>query len=349
MAGMNISSYKDAGVNVDAGNELVSRIKQMVNGTFQPPKRCWDVLGGVGGFSGLFSLDWKRFSEPILVSGCDGVGTKLKISQLVNKHETIGIDLVAMCVNDLLVYGATPLFFLDYLATGRLDVELGETIISGIVAGCKQAGCALLGGETAEMPGMYVDGEYDLAGFVVGVVDKPLIIDGSKIIEGDVIIGLASSGIHSNGYSLVRKLLSQDEIVSMSDTLLTPTKIYHFIPEIAMTMEIKGMAHITGGGFIDNIPRILPSGTGAAIEKGTWHVHEIFNLLQQKGNIAEHEMYRTFNMGIGMVIIVSPFAVDEMMQRLQALGEEAFVIGKVVKGEGVSIGGGKWREVTLAS
>ncbi len=342
MAGMSISSYKDAGVNIDAGNELVQRIKRMVGGTFQPqtqktPKRCWDVLAGVGGFSGLFSLDWKRFQEPILVSGCDGVGTKLKISQLVNKHETIGIDLVAMCVNDLLVYGATPLFFLDYLAVGKLDVEIGEAIISGIVAGCKQAGCALLGGETAEMPGMYPDGEYDLAGFVVGVVDKPLIIDGSKIIEGDVVIGLASSGIHSNGYSLVRKLLSQDEIISMSDTLLTPTKIYHSIPEIAMSMEIKGMAHITGGGFIDNIPRILPSGTGVSIQKGSWHIHEIFNLLQQKGDIAEYEMYRTFNMGIGMVMIVSALATDEMMQRLQASGEEAFILGRVVKGEGVSI------------
>ncbi|MDI6781768.1 MAG: phosphoribosylformylglycinamidine cyclo-ligase [bacterium] len=333
-----ISSYKDAGVNIDAGNELVKRIKHMVPGTFQSPKRCWDVLSGVGGFSGLFNLDWKRFSEPILVSGCDGVGTKLKISQLVNKHETIGIDLVAMCVNDLLVYGATPLFFLDYLATGKLDVESAEAIISGIVDGCKQAGCALLGGETAEMPGMYPDGEYDLAGFVVGVVDKPLIIDGSKIIEGDVVIGLASSGIHSNGYSLVRKLLSRDEIISMSDTLLTPTKIYHFIPEIAMAIEIKGMAHITGGGFIDNIPRILPAGTGVCIKKGSWHIHEIFNLLQQKGEIPEHEMYRTFNMGIGMVIIVSSFVADEMMQRLQASGEKAFIIGKVVKGEGVSIG-----------
>jgi phosphoribosylformylglycinamidine cyclo-ligase len=335
MAGMNISSYKDAGVDVDAGNELVQRIKSMVTGTFQPPKRCWDVLSGVGGFSGLLKLDWQKFSEPILVSGCDGVGTKLKIAQLANKHETIGIDLVAMCVNDLLVYGATPLFFLDYIATGKLDIDVAEKIISGMVDGCKQARCALLGGETAEMPGMYMNGEYDLAGFVVGVVDKQLIIDGSKIIEGDVVIGLASSGIHSNGYSLVRKLLSHDEIISMSDTLLMPTKIYHFIPEIAFEMEIKGMAHITGGGFIDNIPRILPTDIGVCIEKGSWHIHEIFNLLQQKGNISEQEMYRTFNMGIGMVMIVSPLVAGKIMQRLQTTGEEAFVIGKVVKREGV--------------
>lgn len=328
MAGI---TYRDAGVNIDAGNEFIQRIKRMVPGTFQSPKRCWDVLGGVGGFSGLLKLDWQRFSEPILVSGCDGVGTKINIAQLVNKHDTIGIDLVAMCVNDLLVYGATPLFFLDYLATGKLDVDTAEAIISGIVTGCKQAGCALLGGETAEMPGMYKDGEYDLAGFVVGVVDKPLIIDGSKITEGDVVIGLASSGIHSNGYSLVRKLLSEEELISMSDILLAPTKIYHFLPEIAKAMEIKGMAHITGGGFIDNIPRILPPDTGVDIEKGTWHIHEIFNLLQQKGNITEIEMYRTFNMGIGMVMVVSPYIAEEIEQSLQLLGEEAFRIGRIVK------------------
>ncbi|MFH1096113.1 MAG: phosphoribosylformylglycinamidine cyclo-ligase [Candidatus Desantisbacteria bacterium] len=330
-------SYQDAGVNIDAGNEFVQRIKTMVTGTFQPPKRCWDVLSGVGGFSGLLKLDWQRFSEPILVSGCDGVGTKLKISQLVNKHDTIGIDLVAMCVNDLLVYGATPLFFLDYIATGKLDVAVAEAIVSGIVTGCKQAGCALLGGETAEMPGMYSGGEYDLAGFVVGVVDKPLIIDGSKIIEGDIVLGLASSGIHSNGYSLVRKLLNQEELVSMSDVLLAPTKIYHFIPEIAEEFEIKGMAHITGGGFIDNIPRILPESMGVNIEKGSWHIHEIFNLLQQKGNVPEIEMYRTFNMGIGMVMIVAPAVADEIIQRIRNLGEDIFTIGEVIKGEGVSM------------
>lgn len=336
MAQMSIS-YQDAGVNIDAGNEFVQRIKTMVTGTFQPPKRCWDVLSGVGGFSGLLKLDWQRFSEPILVSGCDGVGTKLKISQLVNKHDTIGIDLVAMCVNDLLVYGATPLFFLDYIATGKLDVAVAEAIVSGIVTGCKQAGCALLGGETAEMPGMYSGGEYDLAGFVVGVVDKPLIIDGSKIIEGDIVLGLASSGIHSNGYSLVRKLLNQEELVSMSDVLLAPTKIYHFIPEIAEEFEIKGMAHITGGGFIDNIPRILPESMGVNIEKGSWHIHEIFNLLQQKGNVPEIEMYRTFNMGIGMVMIVAPAVADEIIQRIRNLGEDIFTIGEVIKGEGVSM------------
>ncbi len=330
-------SYQDAGVNIDAGNDFVQRIKTMVTGTFQPPKRCWDVLGGVGGFSGLFRLDWQKFKEPVLVSGCDGVGTKLKISQLVHKHDTIGIDLVAMCVNDLLVYGATPLFFLDYIATGKLEMEVAEAIVKGIVAGCKQAGCALLGGETAEMPGMYSDGEYDLAGFVVGVVDKPLIIDGSKIVEGDVVLGLASSGIHSNGYSLVRKLLNQDELVSMSDVLLAPTKIYHFIPEIAREFEIKGMAHITGGGFIDNIPRILPCSMGVNIEKGSWTIHEIFNLLQQKGNIPEIEMYRTFNMGIGMVMIVAPVVADEMIQRIRDLGEEIFTIGRVIRGEGVNI------------
>jgi len=336
MAEMSIS-YQDAGVNIDAGNELVQRIKRMVAGTFQSSKRCWDVLGGVGGFSGLLKLDWQRFSEPILVSGCDGVGTKLSISQLVNKHDTIGIDLVAMCVNDLLVYGATPLFFLDYIATGKLDVEVAEAIISGIVDGCKQAGCALLGGETAEMPGMYSDGEYDLAGFVVGVVDKPLIIDGSKIVEGDIVLGLASSGIHSNGYSLVRKLLNQDELVSMNDILLAPTKIYHFIPEIAGEFEIKGMAHITGGGFIDNISRILPCSMGVNIEKGSWHIHDIFNLLQQKGNISEIEMYRTFNMGIGMIMIVAPEIVDNIIQRVRSLGEDIFTIGRVIMGEGVNI------------
>ncbi len=288
-------TYKQAGVDISKGNALVKKIKK-----FAP---------AIGFFSGFYPLDTKKYKNPVLVSSSDGVGTKLKLAFLLNKHDTVGIDLVAMNVNDIITCGAKPIFFLDYYACSKLDLKVAEPVIKGINEGCRQADCVLLGGETAEMPGFYQQGEYDLAGFAVGIVEKDKIIDGSKIKPGDIIIGLPSSGLHSNGFSLVRKIFSEKELVKYGKELLTPTRIY--VQEVLFALRsslfaIKGIAHITGGGFLDNIPRILPKNCQARIYKKTWRVPEVFRLIQKKGKIPEKEMFRVFNMGIGMVIIVDP-------------------------------------------
>ncbi|WP_459168597.1 phosphoribosylformylglycinamidine cyclo-ligase [Natronospora cellulosivora (SeqCode)] len=333
-------NYKDAGVDIEAGNKTVSMIKKDVESTFTK-----GVLTGLGGFGGLFAPDLKDYEEPVLVSGTDGVGTKLKVAFMMDKHDTIGIDLVAMCVNDILAQGAKPLFFLDYLGTGKLEPEKAAEVVKGIAEGCKQSGSSLIGGETAELPDFYQKGEYDLAGFSVGIVDKKNIITGENIKAGDKIIGLASSGIHSNGYSLVRKILFEiagykydqhleelDEVLGIE--LLKPTKIYvKSVLELINNFEIKGIAHITGGGFIENIPRILPKGLAASVKKGSWPIHEIFKLLQEKGKVVEKEMYRTFNMGIGMVLIVPEDECDEILKIANELGEKAYIIGEVLENE----------------
>lgn len=335
------NAYKNAGVDIEAGYEAVSRMKKHVQKTMRQ-----GVMSGLGGFGGMFDLTTTNVKEPVLVSGTDGVGTKLMLAFQMDKHDTIGVDAVAMCVNDIVVQGAEPLFFLDYIACGKAVPERIENIVKGIATGCEQAGCALIGGETAEMPGMYDIHEYDLAGFTVGVVDKPQIITGENIKEGDVLIGLASSGIHSNGYSLVRKIVS-DAKLSLHETyadfqrplgeeLLEPTRIY-VKPLLALLKEVQvnGMAHITGGGFIENIPRMLPEGLGACIEKGTWPVLPIFDFLQKHGNIKEEEIYNIFNMGIGMVIAVSEQDVEKSMKLLKEQGEQPHIIGHVRAGEGV--------------
>jgi phosphoribosylformylglycinamidine cyclo-ligase len=331
------SLYAQAGVDIDKANELVKRIRPMVSSTF---KR--GVLTEIGGFAGLFALDIDRYHEPVLVSSTDGVGTKIKIANLCNMHETIGIDLVAMCVNDILVCGAKPLFFLDYFATGKLDPEKATYIIKGITDGCKEADCSLIGGETAEMPGLYEENDYDLAGFVVGVVDRDKIIDGSEIGVGHVMIGLASTGLHSNGFSLVRKICFEklglavsDKVpeigeLSLGEVLLTPTKIYSgTIDYLLKQQRITGMVHITGGAFLENIPRILPKSCRAVIKKGSWPTPPIFHFLQEKGNISEEEMFRTFNCGIGMVLIVPEADVKDLLFQTRALDEQAFVIGHI--------------------
>jgi phosphoribosylformylglycinamidine cyclo-ligase len=327
-------------VDIAAGNEAVVRMKKHVQKTFRP-----EVLTELGGFGALFGLNKDKYEEPVLVSGTDGVGTKLKIAFAMDKHDTIGIDAVAMCVNDVVVQGAEPLFFLDYLACDKVVPEKIEAIVKGIADGCLQAGCSLIGGETAEMPGMYSEGEYDIAGFTVGIVDKKKIIDGSTIAPGDVILGFASSGVHSNGFSLVRKLLLQDKGYSLQDevaelggklgdTLLAPTKIY-VKPILAMLekVTIKGMAHITGGGFLENIPRVLPEGVNAQIEYGSWPILPIFKLLQQSGNVSNNDMFRTFNMGIGMVLIVPAEQADEAIRLAEENGEKAYRLGTVTPGE----------------
>ena len=331
-------NYKDAGVNIDEGNKLVKMIKPIAKTTLTA-----NVLEGIGGFAGLFEI--KNYKNPVLISSTDGVGTKLKIAFMMDKHDTVGIDLVAMCVNDVIVTGAKPLFFLDYFATGKLKSETAVEVIKGIAEGCKIAGCALIGGETAELPGFYKEGEYDLAGFCVGIAEKEELIDTKLIKEGDAIIGLASSGIHSNGYSLVRKIFFEKNNFSvkdfipelgmnLGDALLTPTKIYVKSIEALKELKIKGMAHITGGGFIDNIPRILRKSIAAKINKGSWKIPTIFNLIQRLGDIEEREMYRTFNMGIGMVVIVDPSDVDKALEKLNGIGEKAYVIGEIVESEG---------------
>jgi len=333
-------SYKESGVDIDAGNEFVKRIKPVVRKTFRP-----EVLTDLGGFGGLFSIDKDKYKNPILVSGTDGVGTKLKIAFLMDKHDTIGIDLVAMCANDVAVSGAEPLFFLDYYAMGKLDLKKSEEIIKGIAEGCKQAGCALIGGETAEMPGFYDKNEYDLAGFVVGIVDKYKIIDGKTIKTGDAVIGVASSGLHSNGYALARKLLLDKLKLKVTDhvkefnctvgeELLKPTRIYvKTILELIKEYEIKGISHITGGGFTDNIPRILPKGTSISVKKGSWPIQPIFKYMQSKRDIDEKEMYRTFNMGIGLVMVVNDKDSEKVIKKLETLGEKAYIIGEVVDGK----------------
>lgn len=332
-------AYKQAGVDIAAGNEAVERMKKHVKKTFRP-----GVLTDLGGFGALFGLDKDKYEEPVLVSGTDGVGTKLKLAFAMDKHDTIGVDAVAMCVNDIVVQGAEPLFFLDYLACGKIVPEKIEAIVKGIADGCLQAGCALIGGETAEMPGMYGEGEYDIAGFAVGVVDRRKMIDGSAIRPGDAVIGLASSGVHSNGFSLVRKLLLEDKGWSLGqripeldgalgEVLLTPTKIYvRTILSLLRETTIKGMAHVTGGGFIENIPRVLPEGADVVIEEGSWPVPPIFKVLREAGNVAHDDMFRTFNMGIGMVLIVPEEEAGRTIGRAQALGEGAYRIGTVTEG-----------------
>jgi len=329
-------TYKDAGVDIDAGNRFVDLIKPLVKETSRP-----EVLTDLGGFGGLFSLNSSKYKRPTLVAATDGVGTKLKLAFLLDKHDTVGIDLVAMCVHDIIVQGAEPLFFLDYLATGKLAPEASVEIVKGIAEGCKQAGCALLGGETAEMPGMYGGGEYDLAGFSVGVVDNDNIIDGSSITNGDKIIGLASTGLHSNGYSLARKIFL-DELKldlkskpaqldkSLGEELLSPTRIYvKSILNLMRDFEIKGIAHITGGGLLENLPRVLPKMCKAVIDRNSWDKPAIFEMLREGGNIPEEEMYRTFNYGIGMTIVVSATDVDDIIGRLAGLGEKAYLIGEI--------------------
>ncbi|MCG8472941.1 MAG: phosphoribosylformylglycinamidine cyclo-ligase [Desulfobacterales bacterium] len=335
-------TYADAGVDIEEGAVAVEKMKAYVQETFTK-----GVLGGLGGFGGMFELDLTGYQRPVLVSGTDGVGTKLKIAFLTDVHDSAGIDLVAMCVNDILVQGAKPLFFLDYIATGRISSDKVAAMVKGIAEGCKQAGAALIGGETAEMPGFYGDGEYDMAGFTVGVVEKEKIIDGSKIKEGDVLIGLPSSGIHSNGYSLVRKLFFEvlemtveDEVpelgCTLGEALLSPTKIY--VKDTLKVIEnhtVNGMVHVTGGGFTENIPRILPEGLGADIKLGSWEMHPLFPLIQEKGGIEASEMYKTFNMGIGFIMIASPDEADAIMGTLKANGTKAYTIGTVTKGDGV--------------
>ncbi len=332
-------TYKKAGVDIDAGNEFVRLIKPLTESTKRE-----GVLGGIGGFGGLFQLDTKKYKDPVLVSGTDGVGTKLKLAFMMNKHDTIGIDLVAMCVNDIVVCGAEPLFFLDYLAAGKLIPAMMVDIVKGISSGCRSAGCALIGGETAEMPAMYQDSEYDLAGFAVGVVERSGIIDGSRINPGDKIIGLASSGLHSNGYSLARKAVFDkmgfkvDDAVdilskSIGEELLTPTRIYvKAVLHIMKNFDVKGAAHITGGGLTENIPRVLPEGTNAVLYPGRWNAHAIFYLIEKWGNIERDEMYRDFNMGIGMVMILPEGQCEDAFRELEKCGEEPYIIGEISEG-----------------
>jgi phosphoribosylformylglycinamidine cyclo-ligase len=327
-------TYKDAGVDIDAGNELVERIKPLVKRTRRP-----EVIAGIGGFGGLFALPPGRYKEPVLVSGTDGVGTKLMLAQHLGVHDTIGIDLVAMCVNDVLVQGAEPLFFLDYFACGKLDNDVASAVIAGIAEGCLQAGAALIGGETAEMPDMYEPGEYDLAGFTVGAVERAEMIDGTAISEGDAIIGIASSGPHSNGYSLIRKVLertgdAQIDGVPAAERLLAPTRIY-VKPILALMneMSVKGLAHITGGGITENIPRVLPKNLDAEIDTTTWQQGPVFDFLQEHGNIETAEMRRTFNCGVGMIVVVQANDAARAIDLLAKNGESAWQIGRIVTGK----------------
>ena len=328
----NSLSYRDAGVDIDAGDQLVENIKPFAKRTLRE-----GVLAGIGGFGALFEVP-KRYKEPVLVSGTDGVGTKLKLAFQLNRHDTVGIDLVAMSVNDILVQGAEPLFFLDYFACGKLDVTTATQVVSGIAAGCEQAGCALIGGETAEMPGMYPPGEYDLAGFAVGAVEKSKIIDGSDIVPGDIVIGLASSGAHSNGYSLIRKIVDASGAAlsstfgggTLAEALIAPTRIY-VKPVLAVLREvhIKGLAHITGGGLVENVPRVLPQEVCAEIKKSAWPRPPLFDWLQEHGNVQESEMHRVFNCGIGMVAVVAADQAERAIATLQREGETVFRIGSI--------------------
>ncbi|HAU4897910.1 phosphoribosylformylglycinamidine cyclo-ligase [Aeromonas hydrophila] len=327
-------SYKDAGVDIDAGNALVERIKGVSKRTRRP-----EVLGGLGGFGALCQIP-AGYKEPVLVSGTDGVGTKLRLAIDLKKHDTVGIDLVAMCVNDLIVQGAEPLFFLDYYATGKLDVDTAAAVVTGIGAGCEQSGCALVGGETAEMPGMYEGEDYDIAGFCVGVVEKSEIIDGSKVGEGDALIALAASGPHSNGFSLVRKILEVSKAdvqqplgdTTLANALLEPTRIYvKPVLKLIKECEIHALSHITGGGFWENIPRVLPANTKAVIDEQSWQWPAVFSWLQQAGNVTRHEMYRTFNCGVGMIIALPADQLEKALTLLKAEGENAWHIGHIAK------------------
>ncbi len=338
-------SYKDSGVDVERGYKAVELMKKHVQSTFDK-----NVLGDIGSFGGFYSIAGEKMEEPVLVAGTDGVGTKLKYAFLSGKHDTVGIDAVAMCVNDIVCQGAKPLFFLDYFATGRLSPEIVATVVSGVAEGCRQAGCALIGGETAEMPGFYPDGEYDIAGFAVGIVDKKKVINGKGIAAGDALIGIASSGIHSNGYSLVRKLFGdngnshdldryddrlKDKLLNV---LLKPTKIYvNSILRLIEKVPVKGIAHITGGGFIENIPRIFPEGVGCEIDTKSYPVPAVFRIMQEKAGITDEQIYNTFNMGIGMVVCVDKKDVPAAIAQLESTGESAYLIGETVHGKGVTL------------
>lgn len=337
------ATYRDAGVDIDAGNRLVERIKPLVKAAQRP-----GVIGGIGGFGGLFELDAAAYEEPVLVSGTDGVGTKLRLAIDLGKHDTVGIDLVAMCVNDVVVQGAEPLFFLDYYGCGRLDEDVAAAVISGIAEGCRRAGAALIGGETAELPGMYHGDDYDLAGFCVGVVEKSAIIDGSLVTPGDSIIGIASSGPHSNGYSLIRKILadsgadakSEWEGTTLGEALLTPTRIYvQALLRLINTIPVHALAHITGGGITDNLARVLGNNIDATVDTGAWSRPQIFDWLQEQGNIAEAEMLRTFNCGIGMMAIVPADQAEAALAELNNGGEKATVVGTITAGTGKVVAG----------
>ena len=322
-------TYKDAGVDTKEGERAVKLMKDHVKATFDE-----NVLADLGGFGGLYKAPVEGMKEPVLVSGTDGVGTKLKIAFDLDKHDTVGIDLVAMCVNDVLCQGAKPLFFLDYIATGKVTAEKISDIVSGVAEGCRQAGCALIGGETAEMPGFYGEDEYDMAGFAVGIADKEDIITGADIKEGDVIIGLPSTGIHSNGYSLVRKVFEDSMDDELAGVLLTPTKIYAKECAAVKGLKVNGIVHITGGGFYENVPRVLPEGTAASIDMGTWPILPIFMRLQLMGGIESKEMFSTFNMGVGMMMFVDAADADEAVRRIEETGEKAYVIGRVTSSDG---------------
>ena len=338
-------SYEQAGVNLEAGYEVVRRIKKHVASTERV-----GVMGNIGAFGGMFDLSALNVKEPVLVSGTDGVGTKLKLAFAMDKHDTIGIDAVAMCVNDVLAQGAEPLYFLDYVAVGANEPAKIENIVAGVAEGCRQAGCALIGGETAEMPGMYTEGEYDIAGFTCGVVEKSKLIDGSKVKVGDVLVGIASSGVHSNGFSLVRKVVSDanldlhavllelDAERKLGEVLLTPTRIYvKQVLDVIRNCDVHGVAHITGGGFDENIPRILKEGQGIEVKEGSWEILPVFRMLEKYGKIAHREMFNIFNMGIGMVLAVDAAEADKAIEILKSHGERASVIGRVTNTEGVNI------------
>jgi len=331
---MSSLTYKDSGVDITKGNQLIERIKPIAKSTFRP-----GVLAGLGGFGAMFEIPLDKYKNPVLISGTDGVGTKLKVAEMLNKHDTIGIDLVAMCVNDLIVQGAEPLFFLDYFATGSLNPDIATSVIEGIGEGCRQSGCSLIGGETAEMPGMYSGEDYDLAGFCVGIAEKSRIIDGSKVSEGDHIVALGSSGPHSNGYSLIRKVLEKSSPTNEQlNSLIEPTRIYvRSILSLLNTLPVHAISHITGGGLLENIPRVLPEHLAAKLDPASWTQPEIFQWLQDQGNIATSEMYRVLNCGVGMVVVISRESSNEAINHLNSCGENAWLIGEVVQFDGQQV------------
>ena len=331
---MSSLTYKDSGVDITKGNQLIERIKPIAKSTFRP-----GVLAGLGGFGAMFEIPLDKYKNPVLISGTDGVGTKLKVAEMLNKHDTIGIDLVAMCVNDLIVQGAEPLFFLDYFATGSLNPDIATSVIEGIGEGCRQSGCSLIGGETAEMPGMYSGEDYDLAGFCVGIAEKSRIIDGSKVSEGDHIVALGSSGPHSNGYSLIRKVLEKSSPTNEQlNSLIEPTRIYvRSILSLLNTLPVHAISHITGGGLLENIPRVLPEHLAAKLDQASWTQPEIFQWLQDQGNIATSEMYRVLNCGVGMVVVISRESSNEAINHLNSCGENAWLIGEVVQFDGEQV------------
>ena len=331
---MSSLTYKDSGVDITKGNQLIERIKPIAKSTFRP-----GVLAGLGGFGAMFEIPLDKYKNPVLISGTDGVGTKLKVAEMLNKHDTIGIDLVAMCVNDLIVQGAEPLFFLDYFATGSLNPDIATSVIEGIGEGCRQSGCSLIGGETAEMPGMYSGEDYDLAGFCVGIAEKSRIIDGSKVSEGDHIVALGSSGPHSNGYSLIRKVLEKSSPTNEQlNSLIEPTRIYvRSILSLLNTLPVHAISHITGGGLLENIPRVLPDHLAAKLDPASWTQPEIFQWLQDQGSIATSEMYRVLNCGVGMVVVISRESSNEAINHLNSCGENAWLIGEVVQFDGQQV------------